>query len=171
VLRVNQQHGELTPRLSTTCMWATPMSLAVLQLGGMGERTWDSALCQDLSHNVASFAPSAPDGPPMDVTLQPVTSQSIQVTWKVNEMPSCLPLHPWMKSVRLTGLWFHRIPISAFPWNSVSFEETKERRLKGRTLRFPLPSPLSGGGLRLGWDKTLTVLRHKDGSPASLAHP
>ncbi|XP_029771561.1 Down syndrome cell adhesion molecule-like protein 1 [Suricata suricatta] len=25
---------------------------------------------------------SAPDGPPMDVTLQPVTSQSIQVTWK-----------------------------------------------------------------------------------------
>ncbi|NXJ98698.1 DSCL1 protein, partial [Corythaixoides concolor] len=25
---------------------------------------------------------AAPDGPPMDVTLQPVTSQSIQVTWK-----------------------------------------------------------------------------------------
>ncbi|XP_010117466.1 PREDICTED: Down syndrome cell adhesion molecule-like protein 1, partial [Chlamydotis macqueenii] len=25
---------------------------------------------------------AAPDGPPMDVTLQPMTSQSIQVTWK-----------------------------------------------------------------------------------------
>lgn len=25
-----------------------------------------------------------PDGPPMDVTLQAVTSQSIRVTWKVN---------------------------------------------------------------------------------------
>lgn len=24
-----------------------------------------------------------PDGPPMDVILQPVTSQSIRVTWKV----------------------------------------------------------------------------------------
>lgn len=28
--------------------------------------------------------PTAPDGPPMDVTLQPMTSQSIQVTWKVS---------------------------------------------------------------------------------------
>lgn len=28
---------------------------------------------------------AAPDGPPMDVTLQPITSQSIQVTWKVGE--------------------------------------------------------------------------------------
>lgn len=43
--------------------------------------------CQDpgvgrLSMQLASpFA--APDGPPMDVTLQPMTSQSIQVTWKV----------------------------------------------------------------------------------------
>lgn len=27
---------------------------------------------------------AAPDGPPMDVTLQPMTSQSIQVTWKVS---------------------------------------------------------------------------------------
>lgn len=27
---------------------------------------------------------TAPDGPPMDVTLQPMTSQSIQVTWKVS---------------------------------------------------------------------------------------
>ncbi|KAL2295744.1 hypothetical protein Nmel_017265 [Mimus melanotis] len=27
-------------------------------------------------------ASAAPDGPPMDVTLQPITSQSIQVTWK-----------------------------------------------------------------------------------------
>lgn len=26
---------------------------------------------------------AAPDGPPVDVTLQPMTSQSIQVTWKV----------------------------------------------------------------------------------------
>lgn len=30
--------------------------------------------------------PPAPDGPPMDVTLQPVTSQSIQVTWKVSSL-------------------------------------------------------------------------------------
>lgn len=32
-----------------------------------------------------------PDGPPMDVILQPVTSQSIRVTWKVkyrNRLPS-----------------------------------------------------------------------------------
>uniref|UniRef100_A0A673VIK0 Cell adhesion molecule DSCAML1 n=1 Tax=Suricata suricatta TaxID=37032 RepID=A0A673VIK0_SURSU len=30
----------------------------------------------------AQVCERAPDGPPMDVTLQPVTSQSIQVTWK-----------------------------------------------------------------------------------------
>ncbi|KAF4794216.1 hypothetical protein TURU_104143 [Turdus rufiventris] len=30
----------------------------------------------------AALGSCAPDGPPMDVTLQPITSQSIQVTWK-----------------------------------------------------------------------------------------
>lgn len=29
------------------------------------------------------YLSAEPDGPPMDVILQPVTSQSIRVTWKV----------------------------------------------------------------------------------------
>lgn len=46
-------------------------------------------------HNVVLPPPTpAPDGPPMDVTLQPVTSQSIQVTWKVSEIESIFPEMP-----------------------------------------------------------------------------
>lgn len=36
--------------------------------------------------------PAEPDGPPMDVILQPVTSQSIRVTWKVKYWSSYVEL-------------------------------------------------------------------------------
>lgn len=46
---------------------------------------------------------AAPDGPPMDVTLQPITSQSIQVTWKVGEAGMVwelfLTVGDWLNSV------------------------------------------------------------------------
>lgn len=39
--------------------------------------------CLHLNRHVCIYLPADPDGPPMDVILQPVTSQSIRVTWKV----------------------------------------------------------------------------------------
>ncbi|KAJ6653158.1 hypothetical protein lerEdw1_010031 [Lerista edwardsae] len=65
-------------------VWVLAMVLnriALGQVGTQGKRKGLSPGERRLCVQLASpFA--APDGPPMDVTLQPMTSQSIQVTWK-----------------------------------------------------------------------------------------
>lgn len=33
---------------------------------------------------------TAPDGPPQEVHLEPISSQSIRVTWKVNQVNTCI---------------------------------------------------------------------------------
>uniref|UniRef100_A0A674GJX5 Cell adhesion molecule DSCAML1 n=1 Tax=Taeniopygia guttata TaxID=59729 RepID=A0A674GJX5_TAEGU len=53
--------------------WATLRCRAFLRGSPTPEPSQCAFVCSSLS---------APDGPPMDVTLQPITSQSIQVTWK-----------------------------------------------------------------------------------------
>lgn len=40
---------------------------------------------------VGGFGLSAPDGPPQEVHLEPISSQSIRVTWKVNHTDTCFP--------------------------------------------------------------------------------
>lgn len=53
--------------------------------------TWKQ---QNVFSKMPPFQPlsvsAEPDGPPMEVILQPVTSQSIRVTWKVNWKPPAI---------------------------------------------------------------------------------
>lgn len=61
---------------------------------------------------------AAPDGPPVDVTLQPMTSQSIQVTWKVCGLSWARGLGPRYKNQEefpgqnINLCSSHRVPIN-----------------------------------------------------------
>lgn len=45
---------------------------------------WNGAMFINSDTCIWHLPSTAPDGPPMDVILQPMTSQSIRVTWRVN---------------------------------------------------------------------------------------
>lgn len=108
----------------------------------------------------------------MDVTLQPVTSQSIQVTWKVSEvrgmsseMPASL-LSPGTEPPRnqATGLWSLITPLPAFAQPSKAGGEEREED-EGPRLHQPRRPPRPGSLLEaLAWGgKELAVPRSEEG--------
>lgn len=69
---------------------------------------------------------AAPDGPPMDVTLQPMTSQSIQVTWKVSGAGAVRGLS------LVTGVWAVPNAILSLCGGSLSWDPAFCQRCEGQ---------------------------------------
>lgn len=56
-------------------------------------------MCTVLWHAYVGDLIAAPDGPPQDVQLEALSSQSIRVTWRVSSSKQNVLMFPWSEYV------------------------------------------------------------------------